>query len=173
MKNLVRGGSIVLLSCMLVALIYAQGTPDGGLIIANNSQDNLTTEDSFNSEILDTEVIETVTTDDDADKKLVKTTGSARAAGAGASKGMFFATAYCFSGRTAMGHKVRRGLIAADPRVLRLGSKVYVSAGQWSGTYLVSDTGGAIKGKKIDIWVPGCGEARKFGRRSVQVFAAQ
>ena len=173
MKNLVRGGLTVVLSCMLVALIYAQGTTDGILIIANNSQDNLTTEDSFNSEILDTEIIETVTTDDDADKKLVKTTGSSRAAGAGASKGMFSASAYCFSGRTAMGHKVRRGLIAADPRVLKLGSKVYVSAGQWSGTYLVSDTGGAIKGKKIDIWVPGCAEARKFGRRSVQVFAAQ
>ena len=72
-----------------------------------------------------------------------------------------------------MGHPVRRGLIAADPRVLKLGSKVYVDAGPWSGTYMVSDTGGAIKGKRIDIWVPGCSEARKFGRRTVQVFAAQ
>lgn len=72
-----------------------------------------------------------------------------------------------------MGHAVRRGLIAADPRVLPLGSRVYVDAGPWSGNYLVSDTGGAIKGKKIDIWVPGCSEARRFGRRSVQIFSAQ
>ena len=72
-----------------------------------------------------------------------------------------------------MGHGVRRGLIAADPRVLKLGSRVYVSAGPWSGTYLVSDTGGAIKGKKIDIWVPNCSEARRFGRRSVDVFGIQ
>ena len=92
---------------------------------------------------------------------------------AGASRGAFSATAYCFSGRTAMGHPVRRGLIAADPRVLKLGSRVVVSAGAWSGTYLVSDTGGAIKGKRIDIWVPGCAEARKFGRRTVQIFSTQ
>ena len=72
-----------------------------------------------------------------------------------------------------MGHGVRRGIIAADPRVLKLGSKVTISAGPWSGTYLVSDTGSWIKGKKIDIWVPGCSEARKFGRRTVQVFSAQ
>ena len=72
-----------------------------------------------------------------------------------------------------MGHGVRRGLIAADPRVLKLGSSVYVEAGPWSGTYLVSDTGGAIKGKRIDIWVPNCSEARRFGRRSVQIFSAQ
>jgi len=38
---------------------------------------------------------------------------------------------------------------------------------------LVSDTGGAIKGKKIDIWVPNCSEARKFGRRNVQIFGLQ
>ena len=64
-------------------------------------------------------------------------------------------------------------MIAADPRVLRMGSKVYISAGQWSGVYTVGDTGGAIRGKRVDIWVPGCSEARKFGRRSVQIFAAQ
>ena len=72
-----------------------------------------------------------------------------------------------------MGHAVRRGLIAADPRVLKLGSTVYINAGPWSGTYLVSDTGGAIKGKKIDIWVPNCSEARRFGRRNVEIFGTQ
>jgi N-acetylmuramoyl-L-alanine amidase len=57
--------------------------------------------------------------------------------------------------------------------VVKLGSKIVVNAGTWSGTYLVSDTGGAIKGKKLDIWVPSCAEARKFGRRTVQVYAPQ
>ncbi|MGE3467141.1 MAG: 3D domain-containing protein, partial [Pyrinomonadaceae bacterium] len=59
------------------------------------------------------------------------------------------------------------------PRVLKLGSTIVVKAGPWSGTYLVSDTGGKIKGKRLDIWVPGCAEARKFGRRTVQVFSPQ
>jgi len=166
MKNLVRGGMLVLLSSMLVALIYAQGFSGGDLIIADASQNNSIDKVEFNSVLLST-------LGDDDDKTLVKTTGSARAAGAGASKGAFSASAYCFSGRTAMGHGVRRGLIAADPRVLRLGSRVYVNAGPWSGFYTVSDTGGAIKGKRLDIWVPSCSEARRFGRRSVQVYAAQ
>ena len=93
--------------------------------------------------------------------------------GRGASKGSFSATAYCLSGKTAMGHGVRRGIIAADPRVLKLGSRVYVEAGAYSGTYLVSDTGGAVKGKKIDVWVPNCGEARRFGRKSIQVYGTE
>ncbi|HEV7698625.1 MAG TPA: 3D domain-containing protein [Pyrinomonadaceae bacterium] len=171
MNGFVRGGiAVAILS--LAAFIYAQTTTSDDLIIAAapNAQaiaDNIDTTliDNFSNNF-------SVISDDD-DKKLVKTTASVRAAGAGASKGAFSATAYCFSGRTAMGHGVRRGLIAADPRVLKMGSRVYINAGQWSGTYLVSDTGGAIKGKRIDIWVPGCSEARRFGRRSVQVYAAQ
>jgi len=70
-----------------------------------------------------------------------------------------------------MGHGVRRGIIAADPRVLRLGSTITINGGGYSGSYLVSDTGSRVKGKKIDIWMPSCSEARRFGRRSVQVFA--
>ena len=68
-----------------------------------------------------------------------------------------------------MGHGVRRGIIAADPRVLKLGSRVNLNAGGYSGQYLVSDTGGRIKGKKIDIWVASCAEARRFGRRTVSI----
>lgn len=68
-----------------------------------------------------------------------------------------------------MGHGVRRGIVAADPRVLRLGSKVMITGGGYTGTYLVSDTGGGIRGRELDIWVPSCSEARRFGRRSVNV----
>ena len=151
----------------LVVFVYAQGPrQDDALIMTTDSQSLI--ENTIDNNLVSTNAADT-TADDDT--KLVKKTVMSSAAGA--SKGAFSASAYCFSGRTAMGHAVRRGLIAADPRVLKLGSKVYINAGQWSGTYLVSDTGGAIKGKKIDIWVPGCAEARKFGRRSVQVYAAQ
>lgn len=81
----------------------------------------------------------------------------------------YSATAYALRGRTATGRGVARGVIAADPRVLPLGSKVRVEAGNWSGEYVVADTGAKIKGKKVDIWVPSNGEARQFGRRTVKL----
>jgi 3D (Asp-Asp-Asp) domain-containing protein len=167
MKKLVRGAAVLLVISMCVVFIYASAPAESTLAIANDSQ--ATIENNI-SDISENVLIEP---QDDTNKKLVKTTGSVRASGMGASRGAFSATAYCLSGKTALGHGVRRGIIAADPRVLRLGSTVTIDAGPWSGTYLVSDTGGAIKGKKLDIWVPNCSEARKFGRRSVQVFSAQ
>lgn len=167
MKKLARGGAILSLLSLLVVFIYAQqARTEEDLIMTNDSFSKIEDNSDYNQANI-------TQTNSDDDKKLVKTTGSVKATGAGASRGAFSASAYCFSGRTAMGHGVRRGLIAADPRVLKLGSRVYINAGQWSGTYLVSDTGGAIKGKRVDIWVPSCSEARKFGRRTVQVFSAQ
>lgn len=77
----------------------------------------------------------------------------------------YIATAYCLQGITASGTRVRSGIIAADPRLHKLGSKVKVN-----GTvYIVTDTGGKIKGKRIDIWMKSCSSARKFGRRVVQL----
>lgn len=81
----------------------------------------------------------------------------------------YTATAYSLRGRTASGKMVSRGLIAADPRVLPLGSRVRVEAGSWSGEYLVADTGGAIKGRRIDIWTTTTREALQFGRRTVKL----
>lgn len=81
----------------------------------------------------------------------------------------FRATAYCLQGRTATGGGVRRGIVAADPRVLPLGTRIQVSAGSYSGTYTVADTGGAIRGKILDIWVPSCSEAVRFGRKTISV----
>ncbi len=81
----------------------------------------------------------------------------------------FKATAYCLQGRTASGGGVRRGIVAADPRVLPLGTRIQVSAGSYSGTYTVTDTGGAIKGRILDVWVPSCSEAIRFGRKTVMV----
>jgi 3D (Asp-Asp-Asp) domain-containing protein len=80
------------------------------------------------------------------------------------------ATAYNLRGKTASGIYVRRGIVAADPRLHKLGSYVWVNAGEYSGKYLVADTGKKIKGRIIDIWMPGK-EPRKFGRRKVWVYA--
>ena len=81
----------------------------------------------------------------------------------------YTATAYSLRGRTASGKPVSRGLIAADPSVLPLGTRVRVEAGSWSGVYLVADTGGAVKGRRIDIWTPTTREALQFGRRAVKL----
>lgn len=171
MKKIVRGGAVLSLLSLFVMFIYAQAQTVSTLAIATDSQPILENNNSHNN--LDIQSFNQQTVNQQDDRTLVKKTVSVKSTSAGASKGAFSATAYCLSGKTALGHGVRRGIIAADPRVLKLGSKVVIEAGPWSGTYLVSDTGGAIKGKKIDIWVPNCSEARKFGRRNVQIFGLQ
>lgn len=81
----------------------------------------------------------------------------------------YTATAYSLRGRTASGRPVARGVIAADPRVLPLGTRVRIEAGEFSGEYLVADTGGAVKGRRVDIWTPTSREAMRFGRRAVKL----
>ena len=82
---------------------------------------------------------------------------------------IYSATAYSLRGRTASGKPVARGVIAADPRVLPIGTRVRVEAGAWSGEYVVADTGGAVRGRRIDIWTPTSNEAMRFGRRAVKL----
>jgi len=81
----------------------------------------------------------------------------------------YVATAYSLRGRTASGRLVAKGLIAADPRHLPLGSRVRLEAGAYSGEYLVADTGGMVRGRRIDIWTPTSREAMRFGRRTVKL----
>jgi 3D (Asp-Asp-Asp) domain-containing protein len=81
----------------------------------------------------------------------------------------FHATAYCLKGRTASGEHVRAGVIAADPKVLPLGTVVHLRAGSYTGTYTVLDTGARIRGRIIDVYVPTYREAKQFGRRSVKL----
>lgn len=81
----------------------------------------------------------------------------------------YVATAYSLRGKTASGRMVSRGLIAADPRVLPLGSRVRLDHPGYTGEYLVADTGGQIRGKRIDIWTPSSGEAMRFGKRTVKL----
>ena len=88
---------------------------------------------------------------------------------AAAAPQIYTATAYSLRGRTASGRPVSRGLIAADPAVLPLGSKVRLEAGSFSGEYLVADTGGAVRGRRIDIWTPSTREALRFGRQLIKL----
>jgi len=81
----------------------------------------------------------------------------------------FHATAYCLKGRTASGAYVKKGIIAADPKVLPLGTVVHIKAGKYTGTYTVADTGSRIRGKKVDIYVPTYKEAVSFGKQKVKI----
>ena len=60
--------------------------------------------------------------------------------------------------------------MAADPAVLPLGSRIYVTnAGAYSGVYTVADTGSKIQGRHIDIFIHGAARAKAFGKKTVLV----
>ena len=66
--------------------------------------------------------------------------------------------------------QTKRGIVAADPKILPIGSRIRVQdAGPYSGIYTVSDTGPAVNGHEIDIFIPDGEEAKQFGRRKVRV----
>lgn len=81
-------------------------------------------------------------------------------------------TAYCAgcSGTTATGIDLRSNpnqkVIAVDPSVIPLGSKVWVEG---YGEAIAGDTGGAIKGNKIDVFIPSQGAALEFGRKNITI----
>jgi len=156
------GGSVFLGTIAILGgfLFYLQPTVEA-VTLASQSPNN--TQTQFNNQDLQTtrqpEQTQVQTSKPNSENKsIILSEGSS-----------FRATAYCLKGRTAMGSGVRRGIVAADPRVLPLGSRIQISAGAYSGTYVVADTGGAVKGRKLDIWMPNCVEAVRFGRKSVTV----
>jgi 3D (Asp-Asp-Asp) domain-containing protein len=82
----------------------------------------------------------------------------------------FVATAYCTKGITASGVPVARGVVAADPDVLPLGTIIRITgAARYDGTYRVLDTGSLVQRRHVDLYIPDCTAARQFGRRSVHV----
>lgn len=83
------------------------------------------------------------------------------------------ATAYCTGTTTATGMRVRYGVVAVDPKVIPLGSRLYIEGanGTWIyGTAVAADTGGAVKGNIIDLYVESYSEAINFGRRKAKVY---
>ncbi len=72
---------------------------------------------------------------------------------------------------THLGTQVRPGIIAVDPRVIPLGSQVYIEYSDGTGAYArAEDTGGAIKGNRIDIAMASVNEAYGFGVQNVKVY---
>lgn len=80
---------------------------------------------------------------------------------------VFQSTAYTGGGRTVTGTHARVGEIAVDPRVIPLGTTVYVEG---FGPLRAEDTGGAIKGHIIDIYMSSKSACRRWGRRNVTVY---
>lgn len=70
-------------------------------------------------------------------------------------------------GITATGTVPKQGTIAVDPRVIPLGTRMYVEG---YGFGIAEDTGGAIKGNIVDVCLPNRTETRKWGRRQVKVY---
>src|SRR5438309_4778052 len=84
--------------------------------------------------------------------------------------GTYRATAYAQSGTTASGELTHRHVVAADPDILPLGSRIKIRrAGRYSGEYVVADTGTKIQGRRLDIYMPGEKVCKKFGTRIVKV----
>lgn len=77
------------------------------------------------------------------------------------------ATAYTWTGnRTATGTWPSRGTVAVDPEVIPLGTKLHIEG---YGEAIAADTGGDIKGQRVDLYMDSYEEAIRFGRREVQV----
>lgn len=73
--------------------------------------------------------------------------------------------------KTHLGTQVRPGVIAVDPRVIPLGSRVFIQYPDGHGEYAVAeDTGGAIKGNRIDVAKWSRDQAKDFGIKSAKVF---
>ena len=89
--------------------------------------------------------------------------------------GTFKSTAYDDSvqsqgkwvGQTATGLKPQRGVIAVDPKVIPLGTKLYIEG---YGNAVAGDTGGAIKGNRVDLFMSSRKECMSWGRRDVKVW---
>lgn len=81
------------------------------------------------------------------------------------------ATGYCLRGSMRTGVRTRDGMAATDPSVIPLGSvmRVYRTDGRLVGTFVAMDTGGAIRGNKIDLYMASCSEALQWGIRPVVV----
>ena len=76
------------------------------------------------------------------------------------------ATGYCLTGKTATGLPVGPGIVAVDPSVIPLGTRMTIPG---YGEGVAADVGGGVNGAHIDVWVASCSDARLVhanGRRS-------
>jgi 3D (Asp-Asp-Asp) domain-containing protein len=80
-------------------------------------------------------------------------------------------TAYCKGRITSAGTRVREGIVAADSSLLPIGTVIRIAGlpRGYDGTFRVLDTGAAIRGRRLDLYIADCREAVRFGRRSATV----
>lgn len=76
------------------------------------------------------------------------------------------ATGYSIHGRTATGAPTGWGVVAVDPGVIPLGTRMTIPG---YGSGVAADTGSAIQGATIDLWFPTVAQARAWGRRTVTI----
>jgi 3D (Asp-Asp-Asp) domain-containing protein len=76
------------------------------------------------------------------------------------------ATGYSLGGRTATGAPTGWGVVAVDPSVIPLGTRMTIPG---YGSGVAADTGSAIQGAAIDLWFPTVAQARAWGRRTVTI----
>jgi 3D (Asp-Asp-Asp) domain-containing protein/peptidoglycan hydrolase CwlO-like protein len=76
------------------------------------------------------------------------------------------ATGYAIRGRTATGAPTGWGIVAVDPSVIPLGTRMTIPG---YGSGVAADTGGAVRGATIDLWFPSLAQARAWGRRTVTI----
>jgi len=83
----------------------------------------------------------------------------------------FSATAYCKGLLTASGVAVQSGVVAADPELLPVGTVLELDSlpPKYNGIYTVMDTGPAVQGRHLDIYMWSCNEALQFGRKAVHL----
>ena len=92
--------------------------------------------------------------------------GASAVAGAGQRTLTVTATAYILRGRTATGLPTSWGIVAVDPNVIPLGTKLTIPG---YGEAIAADTGPGVQGAAIDVWVPDLAAATAFGRRTVTI----
>ena len=83
----------------------------------------------------------------------------------------FSATAYCKGLVTASGVAVQSGVVAADPELLPVGSVIEIDSlpAKYKGIYTVMDTGPAVQGRQVDLYMWSCNEALQFGRKPIHL----
>jgi 3D (Asp-Asp-Asp) domain-containing protein len=88
----------------------------------------------------------------------------------GALLGSFEVTCHTGKGVTALGRPSSRETVSVDPRVVPLGTRLVIEG---VGTRVAADTGGGIRGRRLDVWEPSVDECMRFGRRQLRVWQAR
>ena len=91
------------------------------------------------------------------------------AAARGMELGVFEVSCHTGKGITASGMPSSRETVSVDPRVVPLGMRLVIDK---VGTRVAADTGGAIKGRRLDIWEPSAAACTRFGRKQLRVWKA-